>query len=239
VTPQTCAQFTTLVGGSIQLTLLTGVTYTITGPNGVVAFDPVTGLATGLDPGAYNVSFVLDPTYSTAVVSPIPLTVVAYTGPCGVKGDPAAVATDESCLRSVLLVDGYITVDITTGVNYTITGPGGGVAFDPVTGQTAGIPSGAYTVTFTLDPGYITGVACPIPVTINPYGAACAPIPITPAATPTDQTCVLNVFLTDGFIQLTLDPAITYTITDAAATVIPFDPVTGLTGPIPPGTYSL
>jgi hypothetical protein len=61
---------------------------------------------------------------------------------------------------------------------------------------------------------------------------------VTPHADGTDQTCVLNVFLTDGSIQLTLLTGVTYTITDSSAANVPFD-ATGLADPVPPGTYTV
>ncbi|HEV7741907.1 MAG TPA: hypothetical protein VGO65_05770 [Pseudolysinimonas sp.] len=240
-TDQSCQQNANLVGGSIQVSLMTGVTYTITDSSAtVVPFDSTTGLTGALPPGNYSVSFVLDTGYTTVVPSPIPLTIAAYTGPCGVSVTPAASATDQDCLRSVLLVDGHIQVSIQTGVHYTITDSSATVVpFDTTTGLTAGLAPGSYSVAFSLDAGYVTAVTSPIPLTITAFDGACAPISVTPAATSTPETCVDGVFLTGGSIQLALMAGVTYTITDSSAAVVPFDPATGLTGPLPAGAYSV
>jgi hypothetical protein len=101
-TDQTCnADEGQLVGGSIQLSLLDHVTYTITGPNPDVTeiVPDGTGLATGLAPGQYNVSFVLDPGYGTLVVSPIVITIGEFDGECGEVIDdcvtPVSLNTEE------------------------------------------------------------------------------------------------------------------------------------------------
>jgi hypothetical protein len=101
-TDQTCdEEESELVGGSIQLTLITGVTYTITGPSPdvTVIVPDGTGLATGLAPGSYNVSFVLDPGYTTDVDSPIVITIGEFDGECGEVIDdcvtPVSLNTEE------------------------------------------------------------------------------------------------------------------------------------------------
>jgi hypothetical protein len=104
---QTCERDTILVGGSIQLTLITGVTYTITGPDPAVTVivPDGSGLATGLEPGDYNVSFVLDPGYTTSVVSPIVITIDPAEGECGEIGDECEELSTAPASLSALTVD--------------------------------------------------------------------------------------------------------------------------------------
>jgi hypothetical protein len=102
---QTCDEAgENLVGGTIQLTLLAGVNYTITGPGAVnVPFDG-TGLASGLAPGDYDVTFTIDPGYSTSVTSPIEITIGAFGGECGEIDDECETDTRTAGL-SALNVD--------------------------------------------------------------------------------------------------------------------------------------
>ncbi|HEX7834054.1 MAG TPA: hypothetical protein VF479_01140 [Pseudolysinimonas sp.] len=99
--PQTCdAEEEELVGGSIQLTLITGVTYTITGPNPDTTeiIPNGSGLATGLAPGDYNVSFELDSGLTTEVDSPIVITITPFDGDC--VSDPCDIAIAPSSLNT-------------------------------------------------------------------------------------------------------------------------------------------
>ncbi len=92
-TPQTCSNGTTLVGGTIQVAVIPGVTYTITGSQGTVALDAGTGLATNLAPGAYSVAFALDPTLTTPVAGPIPVSVLPFVGTCAATVTPPTTTT--------------------------------------------------------------------------------------------------------------------------------------------------
>jgi hypothetical protein len=334
---QTCDVDYQLVGGSIQLTMIAGVDYTITAPDlSNVAYNG-SGLATGLAPGTYQVAYSLAPGLTSSVTTPFAVTVTAFDGicdatpyvllawqlPCGVAspwcppgqnlvhhidltvptldalddlligtcGDwqvdlewdspitdaliaagiltapnspqedhaygavpgnpwkyidnpdcaaaPAAIAHNQTCSRAGGLVAGYIQVTVTPGVTYVITGPGGTVPFN-AGGTTGDLTAGAYSVTYSLDPGYASAVVNPIPLTISDYDGDCAPpVEVTPAATPTAQTCSLDNLVQDGSIQLTVLPGVTYTITAPdGVTDVPFD-VLGNTGPIAPGTYSV
>ncbi len=167
-------------------------------------------------------TFTLDPGYTSAVTSPLPvINIAAYTGPCPYDVTPGATSGDQVCVRDAMLQDGFIQLTLLTGVNYTITdSSAANVPFDAA-GLASNLPPGTYTVTFTLDPGYTSSVTSPLPlITINAHNGPCG-VNVDPAATGTDQTCVLNVFLTDGSIQLTLLTGVTYTITDSTATVRP------------------
>lgn len=241
-TPQDCSPNNVLVDGRITVTIIPGVSYTITGPSGVVAYDPVSGQTAPVPPGTYSVAFTLtSPSVYTNVTSPIPVTVGAFTGPCSrTPVTPAAVAFNEDCVRSVL-VDGSILVDVQPGVTYTITDSSmNTVTFDPVTGQSDPVPPGTYTVSFVVDPAYVTAVVSPIIVTVDPYSGVCGNVTqVAPAATPTPETCDPSGSLVDGRIQLTVIAGVTYTITDPSMNPVGFDAGTGLSDPVGPGTYSV
>ncbi|CAN5579387.1 hypothetical protein BH09ACT4_BH09ACT4_10020 [soil metagenome] len=119
--------------------------------------------------------------------------------------------------------------------------------------DTAGI---AYTrdgldIVATLTSGYVWG-ALPAGWVDNGDGTATyafsntdwndeACIEVVPAATPTPQTCVQNVFLTEGSIQLTLNDHVHYTVTgpDGALTPVTFDALGLSTSVTLPGVYSV
>lgn len=151
-----------------------------------------------------------------------------------------AASSNESCLRDAL-VGGVITVEIKPGVTYTITGPSGAVAFDAVTGQTAPLAPGSYTVGISANSGFtLTGPAS-IPLTVAPYGDDCGaddPTPVTPSANVVDQSCFADVLLVGGRITVGSDTGVTYTITGPSGAV-PFDAVTRMTGELPPGIYTV
>ncbi len=180
-----------IVGGSIQLTVITGVTYTITGPGAVNVPFSVGGLATGLAAGEYSVSFVLASGYSTSVVSPIVITIDEFDGDCvEVDVTPAAQASDQTCVR-LITVEGSVQVTLIAGVTYTVTGPNGVVPLD-VSGSTGPVPPGQYSVAFVLDAGYTTSVVSPILVTVNAFEGVCDLItspPVIPAVTSSALSC--------------------------------------------------
>lgn len=90
-TPQTCTVNSQLLNGDIQVAILPGVTYTITGPTGSVAFDSATGLTGRVAPGAYAVNYTLDPTFTSTVPNPIPVSVAAFSATCAVPTPPSTV----------------------------------------------------------------------------------------------------------------------------------------------------
>lgn len=240
-TAETC-EAGDLVGGVITVVITTGVVYTITGPSGAVAFDAATGMTASLPPGDYTVGVAAAPgNYVLSGPSSIPLTIAPYVGEC--DDDPTEVsgsasATAQTCVADAL-VGGVITVVVTEGVTYTITGPSGAVAFDAVTGMTAPLPPGDYTVAVSASgPDYVLTGASSIPLTIGEYEGPCGKIEVTPSATVTDQTCVGEVMLVGGMITVGVVEGITYTITGPDGAVA-FDAVTGETGELPPGDYTV
>jgi hypothetical protein len=231
-----------LVGGVITVVIKDGVTYTITGPSGAVAFDAITGQTAPQAPGDYTVSVSATTGYALTGPSSIPLTVLPYGDDCGVKDIEVAggaATTNQSCVADAL-VGGVITVDITTGVAYTITGPSGDVPFDAITGQTAPQAPGIYTVSVSATTGYTLTSAASIPLEVIPYDDPCGvkDIEVTPTASVLDQTCQNDVLLVGGSITVGPDYGITYTITGPGGNV-PFDALTRTTGELPPGVYSV
>ena len=147
---------------------------------------------------------------------------------------PAASGVDQICAQGTVLVNGSIQLTMITGVNYTITGSWAGERAVRRLGLASNLAPGAYTVTFTLDPGYTSAVTSPLPViNIAAYTGPC-PYDVTPAATSGDQTCVRNAVLQDGYIQLTVLTGVNYTITDSSAANVPFD-AAGLASNLPSG----
>jgi hypothetical protein len=231
-----------LLGGVITVEIKAGVTYTITGPSGAVAFDAITGQTAPQAPGSYTVGVAATAGYALTGPASIPLTVLPYGDDCGVDDIEVAggaATTNETCVQDAL-VGGVITVEIRTGVEYTITGPSGAVAFDAVTGMTAPLPPGAYTVDVTATTGYTLTSAASIPLTVAPYGDDCGvrDIVVTPSASVVDETCQNDVLLVGGSITVGPDYGITYTITGPSGAVA-FDALTRTTGELPPGVYTV
>jgi len=151
VTDQTCQFGALLVGGIITVGAEAGVTYTISGAAGAVAFDPITRATAPLEPGTYRVQPVAKPGYKLTSAADIVLTVGAYDGDCGLVTfplvAPQAVQTQLSCVS-----DGRITLSSDqpglSAVVWTINGT-------PVTEGTHIISTpGLYTVNATPAPGY-------------------------------------------------------------------------------------
>ena len=204
----------------------TGITYTVTGTNPVVApITNATGLFAGLNPGTYNVTVTVNGCESTAttlIVDAIPAAPVAPT---------ATVTTQPTCS----ITTGTITVTAPAngvGITYTVTGTNPVVA--PVTNATglfAGLNPGIYDVTVT-DNGCESTAAT---LVVNAVPAA----PTAPTATVTTQpTCSVST----GTITVTA-PAngagITYTITGTTPVVAPVTNATGLFAGLNPGTYNV
>ena len=81
--PQTCV-VSSLVGGSIVVTITPGVEYVITNSsNAVVPFSSTTGATGALAPGNYSVQPSADTGYVLTSTAAIPLTVAPYTDGCG------------------------------------------------------------------------------------------------------------------------------------------------------------
>jgi hypothetical protein len=171
--PETCSRLGTLQDGSIQLTMITGVTYTITGPSGTVNYD-ASGLSDPVPPGNYSVTWTLDPGLGSSITQPIDVVVAAYAGVCTppTAVSPAATPTPETCTAFVFLTPGYIQLTVTSGVTYTITGPGGNVPFN-LAGITGPLSPGDYSIGYTLDSGYTSAVPNPFTVTVDAYPGKC------------------------------------------------------------------
>lgn len=210
-TPESC-DAGSVVGGRIQLTMITGVTYTITGPNGTVGYN-ASGLSDPVPAGVYSISFTTATTVYTSKASPFDVTVGTFTGGCGTTPvTPAADVTNPSCVAGQL-EGGRIQLTLLTGVTYDIEDPNGDpVSFDG-TGVTDPLPGGDYKVYFTLDAGYSTQVTNPIPVTVPTYTGQCTadPIETAPEVTIVDETCTRTWDLELGSITLLAKPGITYT----------------------------
>ena len=258
-TSETCVA-DALVAGSITVVLKTGIVYSLTGP-GNVAIDISSGssgpLVTGttyrltaadsdpndlIDGGSLSVDILIAP-YGDDCGSVTPTPVIPafdlQDQYCDATGDPEVLA------------NGFITVDLTVpGVVYTITDANGDpVPFDPVTGKTAALPAGTYTVGATdADPADAYLLAAPYSekAEIFPYDDDCGtvtPTPVTPGFDVQDQYCDATgdpAVLADGFITVDLTvPGVVYTITDANCDPVPFDPVKGKTAALPVGTYTV
>jgi hypothetical protein len=149
------------------------VTYTITGPGGTVNYDG-TGLSDPVGPGNYSVTWTLDAGLGSSITQPIIVVVDAYAGVCTPPSPvtPAATATPQTCVAFVFLTDGHIQLTVTSGVTYTITGPGGNVPFN-LAGITGPVAPGDYSIGYTLDPGYTSAVPNPFVVTVDAYPGKC------------------------------------------------------------------
>ncbi len=164
----------------------------------------------------------------------------------------AAAATNPVCTDNEI-VSGFITVTITTGVTYVITNNADGthtpIPFDGTTGKTGDLPAGSYTVAASpSSSAYHLTSAESIPLTIaaNPTDCGKVSASVTPSAIVTDQTCntqdLEKPFKVNGFITVGNLTGVTYTITadkDATHTPIPYDAVTGKTGLLVPGGYTV
>ena len=133
-----------------------------------------------------------------------------------------------------------ITVVVTTGVVYEIKNSSNTVVpFDAGTGATSALPSGEYAVQVSAADGYNLTSAASIPLVISAYDGRCGhvePTSVTPSASGTDQVCTEGS-LVDGMIAVGIKPGVGYTVMDSNDMNIPFDSVTGKTGPLVEGTY--
>ena len=213
-----------LVGGVITVEVKSGVSYTITGPSGAVAFDAVTGMTAPLPPGAYSVGVTADAGYTLTSAASIPLTVAPYGDDCGEEEPtpvtPSATVVDESCLSGVLLVGGRITVGSEAGVTYTITGPSGDVPFDAVTRATGELPPGVYTVHPVAEPGFTLTSGADLIREVLAYGDDCGldtKPGVAPFALQTQLGCSVDATYTLGDEQVGLDATI-WTVNGAPAT---------------------
>lgn len=223
-TNETCVE-DALVGGVITVEIKAGVTYTITGPSGAVAFDPVTGQTAPQAPGSYSVGVSANAGYTLTGPSTIPLTISPYGDDCGevepIEVTPTATVVDELCFDDVLLVGGSITVGPDYGITYTITGPSGAVAFDPATRTTGELTPGVYTVHPVAKPGFTLTSASDLIRVVNEYEGDCGldtKPGVAPAAVQTQLTCTSNGSFTLSDDQPGLNASI-WTVNGAPASL--------------------
>lgn len=168
---------------------------------------------------------------------------VPAPAPTDVAG--AASATNPVCTDGNI-VSGFITVTITTGVNYVITNSSNTVIpFDGTTGKTGNLPGGSYTVAVSASSSsYHLTSASSIPLTIAADPEDCGavlPTDVAGAAAATNPVCT-DGNIVSGFITVTITTGVTYVITDDADgthTPIAFDGTTGKTGDLPAGSYTV
>jgi len=165
---------------------------------------------------------------------------------CKIGLTAAAVAHAETCSADAL-VAGYITVTLDVHLVYSIDN---GASFD-ASGKTGPlVTGGTYTVTvkvlsqykndFTVSPDTFV-------LTIPAFDDDCGEVgsSVAPAAAATNQSCNvdgLEALTVNGYITVFTLDKISYVITDdsdAGQTPIPYDAVTGKTGLLPPGHYTI
>jgi hypothetical protein len=150
---------------------------------------------------------------------------------------PGYSSTNEQCVDGQL-VSGTVSVVVTQGVAYALTGPQGAVALNG--GSSGPIPAGEYTLTGSdSDPNDgFTVTALATGVTIAAFEGQCGyepqPVVVTPGVSSTSEKCV-DGKLVGGTITVDLSvPGVVYEIDEGA---VAFDPTTGTTGPLAPGQY--
>ena len=166
---------------------------------------------------------------------------------CNVGLTASAVVTPETCTDDAL-VPGYITVTLSDYLSYSIDN---GASFDG-TGKTGPlVTGGTYTVTVKVLPKYkddFTVTPTSFVLTITAFDGQCGEVgaSVAPAAAATNQTCNSddpeNEFKVNGYITVFTLDKISYVITadsDLAQNHIAYDSVTGKTGPLAPGDYTI
>ncbi|MEO6534152.1 MAG: hypothetical protein ABIO06_11345 [Pseudolysinimonas sp.] len=162
-TNQSCNVDSQLVGGVITVGITEHVTYSIVDSTSTtVPFNSVSGKTGELTPGTYTVTatpdsgYGLDPDISGDVV------ISAYGDDCGhvdASVSPGATPHNQYCntdAKPAALVNGYITVNVTPGIDYVVTNASNTVIpFNPLTGDTALLPVGDYTVAPTAQAGFV------------------------------------------------------------------------------------
>jgi hypothetical protein len=169
ITQLTCSS-TTVVGGTISVVLDPDLIYSVTGPTGFTAINPITGPVTNLAAGTYIVSveaasgFELDPSVSTTWpltvdLAPIdcvgtPLTPVvgstpASCTPSGLNtisaGSTPGVALASAVTAASNEIDGQINIALDSHIIFKINGI-------VVTSASTSLPDDTYLVTATLTP---------------------------------------------------------------------------------------
>jgi hypothetical protein len=97
-----------------------------------------------------------------------------------IPGDP--IVTPVVCTDGAS-TGGSITVDLQTGLNYTLTGPDG-ANVPLINGHAVGLPAGDYVVSVTTEQGYVLGgtIAWPLTVKVDSAANDCTPtLPVVDA----------------------------------------------------------
>ncbi|UOQ82615.1 MULTISPECIES: T9SS type A sorting domain-containing protein [Hymenobacter] len=207
--------------GSVSVTsTTTGLSFTLTGTNPVVAgMTNNTGVFMGVAPGTYS----LTASNGTCTSSSTPITIMS---PPSTPSTPTASVTQPTCSSSTGSVN--VTSE-TTGLSFTLTGTSPVVAgVTNSTGAFMGVAPGTYNL--TASNGSCT--SAPRVVTVNPQPST----PDKPAATLVQPTC------TEGSGSVTVNPVVgglSYTLTGTNPARPGVTNTNGQFTSVLPGIYSL
>jgi hypothetical protein len=167
-----------------------------------------------------------------------------------IPADPTVTQATCNVDRGTANNNASLTVDLETGLTYSVTGPAGFTALTGLTGTTGltvvatGIPAGTYVVTvaalpgFTLDPS-ITSPTWPF--TVNVVTPTCVPISAQGIAAdcPDQDGSTGFVTATTGVpnITVSLNPYVVYTATATGSTTSIV--LTQAIADVAPGTYTV
>ncbi len=160
---------------------------------------------------------------------------------------PSSVShTDQTCSVGKP-IGGVITVGTEDHVSYQIKDALHNVVPFDNTGKTDQLAPGTYTVTATADTGYSLDPDVSGPVTITGPEGGCGRVESSVAASAheTDQSCSVDSEvpgLVNGYITVGIATGVSYRITkdsDSTHTPIPFDSVSGKTGALATGNYTV
>lgn len=166
---------------------------------------------------------------------------LAITGAGTPETCTAGAVVAGSILLTVLVNGSSVALPV-NGVTVTVTGPGYTDAVVTSTSLT-GLADGDYTFTVTTDASKKLSTPAVFVVNVADSGACGEqPTTVTPDFDVADQVCEVPEeaeagVLVDGYITVDLSvPGVTYAISKGGSPV-PFDAVTGMTGPLAPGDY--
>jgi len=113
---------------------------------------------------------------------------------------PAVSAQGQQCVDGHL-VNGTITATVTPGVLYSARDSADvAIPLDPVTGSSAPVPPGVYTVEVVVAPGYVLSDPGPFSVTVTAFDGPCGELPSHPLVIPlvaaTQATCTSSASYT-------------------------------------------
>lgn len=153
---------------------------------------------------------------------------------------PAYSSTQKSCE----VAESTISVTLKTGITYALSGAVVGV-IDISSGSSGPLVADTYTLTAVdSDPNDLfIGTPLNVQIVITPFTDTCVRlIDVTPDADFVDESCDLETkTITEGVITVNLArTGATYSITDQNGDPVPFDALTGETGPLKAGqTYTV